>query len=58
MKKLLKLIRLRDSLDLTIIEDAKSLFHKNQKIQLSYNIQNTDRALAHVLHLKLQLKLV
>tara|TARA_Y100000590_G_scaffold439831_1_gene564377 strand:- start:239 stop:2554 length:2316 start_codon:yes stop_codon:yes gene_type:complete len=33
------------SLDLAIIEDAKELFKKNQKIQLSYNIQNTDRAL-------------
>ena len=37
--------KVADSLDLTIIEDAKSLFNKNQKIQLAYNIQNTDRAL-------------
>ena len=33
------------SLDEKIIEDAKKLFDNNQKIQLTYNIQNTDRAL-------------
>ena len=33
------------SLDEKIIEDAKMLFDNNQKIQLTYNIQNTDRAL-------------
>ena len=33
------------SLDKKIIEDAKMLFDNNQKIQLTYNIKNTDRAL-------------
>jgi len=33
------------SLDQKIIKDAKSLFENKQKIQLTYNIQNTDRAL-------------
>ena len=33
------------SLDEKIIQDAKMLFSNNQKIQLSYNIKNTDRAL-------------
>ena len=33
------------SLDEKIIEDAKKLFDNNQKIQLTYNIQNTNRAL-------------
>ena len=34
-----------ESLDETIIQDAKALFKNKQKIQLTYNIQNTDRAL-------------
>jgi glutamate synthase (NADPH) large chain len=33
------------SLDEKIIEDSKALFNNKQKIQLTYNIQNTDRAL-------------
>ncbi len=33
------------SLDNKIIKDAESLFKDKQKIQLTYNIQNTDRAL-------------
>jgi len=33
------------SLDEKIINDAKILFDKRQKIQLTYNIKNTDRAL-------------
>ncbi|SVA09889.1 uncharacterized protein METZ01_LOCUS62743 [marine metagenome] len=44
-EKITQINKVADSLDLTIIEDAKSLFNKNQKIQLAYNIQNTDRAL-------------
>jgi len=44
-EKITHINKVADSLDLTIIEDAKSLFNKNQKIQLAYNIQNTDRAL-------------
>jgi len=44
-EKITHINKVTDSLDLTIIEDAKSLFNKNQKIQLAYNIQNTDRAL-------------
>jgi len=34
-----------ESLDEKIIKDAKALFNNQQKIQLTYNIQNTDRAL-------------
>ncbi len=34
-----------ESLDDKIIKDAKNLFDFNQKIHLTYNIQNTDRAL-------------
>ena len=34
-----------ESLDEKIIQDAKALFDNKQKIQLTYNIQNTDRAL-------------
>ena len=34
-----------ESLDKQIISDSKSLFVNRQKIQLSYNIKNTDRAL-------------
>ena len=37
--------KVSDSLDLKIIEDAKSFFENNNKIELSYNIQNTDRAI-------------
>ena len=44
-EKINQINKVPDSLDLTIIEDAKALFDKNQKIQLAYNIQNTDRAL-------------
>jgi glutamate synthase (NADPH/NADH) large chain len=44
-EKIDQINKVPDSLDLTIIEDAKALFDKNQKIQLAYNIQNTDRAL-------------
>ena len=44
-EKINQINKVPDSLDLTIIEDAKTLFDKNQKIQLAYNIQNTDRAL-------------
>ena len=44
-EKIGQINKVPDSLDLTIIEDAKALFDKNQKIQLAYNIQNTDRAL-------------
>ena len=34
-----------ESLDEKIIKDAKTLFDNRQKIHLTYNIQNTDRAL-------------
>ena len=44
-EKIDQINKVPDSLDLTIIEDAKALFDKNQKIQLAYNIKNTDRAL-------------
>jgi len=44
-EKINQINKVPDSLDLTIIEDAKALFDKNQKIQLAYNIKNTDRAL-------------
>ena len=37
--------KVSDSLDLKIIEDAKSFFDNNHKIELNYNIQNTDRAI-------------
>ncbi len=37
--------KVTESLDYTIINDAKQLFENGQKIQLAYNIQNTDRAL-------------
>ena len=33
------------SLDIKIIGDAKSFFETDQKIELNYNIQNTDRAI-------------
>ena len=44
-KKINNINNISESLDLTIIKDSKELFNKGQKIQLSYNIQNTDRAL-------------
>ncbi len=34
-----------ESLDLKIIRDAKLFFENNQKIELSYNVKNTDRTL-------------
>ena len=34
-----------ESLDEKIIKRCKNLFANKQKIQLTYNIQNTDRAL-------------
>ena len=34
-----------ESLDEKIIKDSKALFEKKQKVQLTYNIKNTDRAL-------------
>ena len=37
--------KVSDSLDLKIIEDAKSFFETDQKIELNYNIKNTDRAI-------------
>ena len=37
--------KVADSLDLKMIEDLKPLFASGQKVQLSYNIKNTDRAL-------------
>ncbi len=44
-EKINKINKVSDSLDLTIIKDAKSLFDSGQKIQLAYNIKNTDRAI-------------
>jgi glutamate synthase (NADPH/NADH) large chain len=43
--KLAKRNEVAKSLDEKIIIDAKALFNNKQKIQLTYNIQNTDRAL-------------
>ena len=37
--------KVSDSLDIKIIEDAKSFFETDQKIELNYNIKNTDRAI-------------
>ncbi|MDC3023668.1 glutamate synthase large subunit, partial [Pelagibacteraceae bacterium] len=37
--------KVSDSLDIKIIEDAKSFFETNQKIELNYNLKNTDRAI-------------
>ena len=37
--------KVAESLDLKMIEDLQPLFESGQKIQLSYNIKNTDRAL-------------
>ncbi len=44
-EKLQTINKVADSLDLTIINDAKLLFDSGQKIQLAYNIKNTDRAI-------------
>ena len=37
--------KVSDSLDIKIIGDAKSFFETDQKIELNYNIKNTDRAI-------------
>ena len=37
--------QIEESLDLKIIRDAKLFFENNQKIELSYNVKNTNRTL-------------
>jgi glutamate synthase (NADPH/NADH) large chain len=44
-KKISSINGVAESLDQKIISDAEALFNNKQKIQLTYNIQNTDRAL-------------
>ena len=44
-KKMSSINGVAESLDQKIISDAEALFNNKQKIQLTYNIQNTDRAL-------------
>jgi len=44
-KKKNNINKVSESLDIKIIDDAKSFFETNQKIELNYNINNTDRAI-------------
>ncbi len=49
--------KVADSLDLKIIEDLENFFTTRQKMQLSYNIKNTDRALGTRLASKITTKI-